>query len=82
MPKVLGLGLLVSLYHVGTSQLGNVLNYWSELGPLIWHQKMLFHDCIEIPQLSQKCYRFPNNMLFSNSTSTGLRGNLGSGGLA
>ena len=51
MPKVLDLGLLVSPYHVGTGQLGNDLSYWSELGPLILHQNMLFHGCIEIPQL-------------------------------
>ena len=44
----LGLRVLVLLYCVGTGQLGNVWSYQSELSPLIWHQNMQFHGCIEI----------------------------------
>ena len=64
MPKTLDLGSLVSPYHVGTGQLENDLSYWSELGPWILHQNMLFHGHIEIPQLSQKCYKFPSNICY------------------
>ena len=46
----IGLSYAISLglYHASTGQLGNVLNYSSELGPLVWHQNMQSPDHVEI----------------------------------
>ena len=63
------------LYHVGTGQLGNVWNYLSELSPLICQQNMQLHGHIETV-LSDVLQTSKQHLLFLNSISTGLKGNV------